>query len=142
MSRAAALVTAGKPQLENSREQVCGHNTDLSFLLHTAHVSMVMVGHCPPAPSHSLLGSSQKPLPVLHAFKFHSGFSAGPSLATPLALPFPCGTSLPSMIGHSSLPRPRAMYSVPPPIKTLLLFCSGLWAVAEVTCVMVSFPGC
>lgn len=86
MSCAVALVTAGTAQLENSMEQVCGHNTVLPFLLHTAHVSMVMVGHCPPAPSHSFLDIFQKPLPVPHASKFYSGFSAGPSLATPFPL--------------------------------------------------------
>lgn len=86
MSRAVALVTAGTAQLENSMEQVCGHNTVLPFLLHTAHVSMVMVSHCPPAPSHSFLDIFQKPLPVPHASKFYSGFSAGPSLATPFPL--------------------------------------------------------
>lgn len=62
-SHAVALVTADTTQLKASMKQVCGHSADLPFLLHTAEMSMVMVDHCPPAPSHSLLGISQKPLP-------------------------------------------------------------------------------
>lgn len=57
--------------IEHSKEQVCGHNTSLSFLLHTADVSMVMVYHgLPPPPTHhSLLDISQKPFPVPQAIQ-------------------------------------------------------------------------